>query len=90
MTDNSSMEQLDKEVEQLCKDLKKLGEEIEMRIATIGKRDRIGKGMNPDVLNTLLIKEPFVLSPPLKDHYEIGKIEDLVNHLHKKTESSIK
>ena len=51
-------------------------------IETIGKLDRIGKDMAPDVLNALLIKEPFVLSPPLKDHYEIGQIEDLVNHPH--------
>lgn len=72
MTDKPNREQLDKEVELLRKDLKKLGEEIEMRIETICKKDRIGKDMAPDVLNTLLIKEPFVLSLPLKDHY--GKI----------------
>lgn len=28
----------------------------------IGKRDMIGKDMAPDLLNALLIKEPFVLS----------------------------
>lgn len=67
MTDKPSREQLDKEVELLRKDLKKLGEEIEMRIRMIGKRDMIGKDMAPDILNALLIKEPFVLSPSLKD-----------------------
>ena len=90
MVDKPSREQLDKEVEQLRKYLKKLGKEIEMRIETISKRDRIGKDMAPDVLNALLIKEPFVLSPPLKDHYEIGEIEDLVNHLRMKTAISTK
>ncbi len=43
----------------------------------IGKRDRVCKDMAPDILNALLIKEPFILSSPLKDH-EIGEIEDLV------------
>jgi hypothetical protein len=90
MTDKPSREQLDKEVARISKDLKELGKEIEMMIETIGKRDRIGKDMAPDVLNALLIKEPFVLSPPLKDHYEIGQIEDLANHLHMKTATSTK
>lgn len=51
----------------------------------IGKRDMIGKDMAPDLLNTLLIKEPFVFSPSLKDHYEIGEIEGIVNHFRMKT-----
>jgi len=90
MADKPSGEQLDKEVARISKDLKELGKEIEMRIETIGKRDKIGKDMAPEVLNALLIKEPFVLSPPLKDHYEIGKIEDQVNHLHMKIATSTK
>ncbi len=59
MTDKPSREQLDKEVEQLRKDLKKLGEEIEMKTEMIGKR-----GITPDDVKELLIKEPFILSPP--------------------------
>ena len=88
MKDKPSREQLYKEVGQLRKDLKELGEEIEIRTEMIGKKDRICKNMAPDVLSALLIKEPFVLSPPLKDHYEVGEIEDLVNHLRIKTTAS--
>jgi hypothetical protein len=36
-----------------------------LRIEIIGKRDSLGKGMASDVLNILLIKEPFILFPPL-------------------------
>jgi len=67
MTDKPRRERLDKEVELLRKDLKELGKKIEM----IGNRDRVCKDMAPDILNALLIKEPFILSSPLKDH-EIG------------------
>ena len=62
-----SREQLDKEIRQFRKDLKKLGEEIEM----IGKRGKLGKDMTQDEFNALLIKAPFALSSPLKDHYEM-------------------
>ena len=89
MTDEPSREQSDKEVEQLRKDLKKLGEEIEMMIENIGKRDRIGKNIDPYVLN-MLLKEPFTLSSPVKDHYDIGEIEDLVNHLSMNIATTIK
>lgn len=85
MTDKPSREQLNKDIEQFRKDLKELGKKIEM----IGKRDRVCKDMAPDILNALLIKEPFILSSPLKDH-EIGEIEDLVNHLRMKTVTSTK
>lgn len=78
--------ELDKEVVQLRKDLKKLGEEIEM----IGKRGKLGKSMTPDELSALLVKEPFVLSPPPKEHFEIGEIEDLVNHISMKKAASAK
>ena len=79
MIDKPSREQLDKEVRQLRKDLKKLGEEIEMRIEIIGKRDI--KDMTPEELGALLVKAPFTLSSPLKDHYKIGEIEDLVDSM---------
>ena len=62
--------ELDKEVVQLRKDLKKLGEEIEM----IGKRGKLGKSMTPDELSALLVKEPFVLSPPPKEHFEMIRL----------------
>lgn len=75
MTDKPSSEQSDKEVELLRKDLKKLGEEIEIMIENIGKRDSIGKNIDPYVLN-MLLKEPFTLSSPVKDHYDIREIGD--------------
>ncbi len=87
--DEPSIEQPDKEVEQLRKDLKKLGEEIEMMIENIGKRDNIGKNIDPYVLN-MLLKEPFTLSSPVKDHYDIGEIEYLVNHISMKEAASAK
>jgi hypothetical protein len=85
MTDKPNRE-LDKEIVLLRKDLKKLGEEIEM----IGKRGKLGKDMTPDEFSTLLVKEPFVLSSPPKEHFEIGEIEDLVNRLRMKTAVPIK
>ncbi len=63
MSDKPSKEQLNKDIEQFRKDLKELSEKIEM----IGKRDLVGKDMAPDILNALLIKEPFILSSPLKE-----------------------
>lgn len=63
MSDKPSKEQLNKDIEQFRKDLKDLSKKIEM----IGKRNLVGKDMAPDILNALLIKEPFVLSSPLKE-----------------------
>jgi hypothetical protein len=86
MTDIPNRYQLDKDVAQLRKDLKKLGEEIDM----IGKRGKLGKSMTSDDLSALLIKEPFILSHPPKEHFEIGEIEDLVNRRTAKDASSAK
>lgn len=78
--------ELDKEIVRLRKDLKKLGEEIEM----IGKRGKLGKDMTPDEFSALSVKEPFVLSSPPKEHFEIGEIEYLVNHISMKEAASAK
>ncbi len=84
MKDKMSKEQLNKDIEQFQKDLKELSQKIEV----IGKRDRVGKDMAPEVLNALLIEEPFILSPPLKDHYEIGEIQCIINHREKRAIST--
>ena len=76
MTDKPSKEQLDKEMEQFLKDLNELDKKIEM----IGKIGYVGKNMPPDILNALLVKEPFVLSPPLKEHYDIEEIKEMTNY----------
>ena len=78
-----SREQLDKELRQFCKDSKKLGEKIEM----IGKRGKLGRDMTRDEFNALLVKVPFVLSSPPKDHYKTGKIEDLVGNMEIETKT---
>jgi hypothetical protein len=70
MTNKPNRDNLDKEAALLRKDLKKLGEEIEM----IGKRGKLDKSMTPDDLSTLLIKEPFILSHPPEEHFETGEI----------------
>lgn len=86
MTDKPNRDQLDKDVAQLRKDLKELSEEIEM----IGKRGKLGKSMTPDDLSALLVKEPFILSAPPKEHFETEEIEDLVNRFSMKDISSAK
>ena len=79
MIDKPSREQLDKEVRQLRKDLKKLGKEIETRTEIRGKRDI--KNMTPEELGAWLVKAPYALSSPLKDHYDTGEIEDIVDSM---------
>lgn len=68
MTEENRKEQLDLDMEQFLKDLKELDKKIDM----IGKIDYVGKGIPPDILNDLLIKDGLIrLSSPLKNNYDV-------------------
>lgn len=68
MTEENRKEQLDRDMEQFLKDLKELDKKIDM----IGKIDYVCKGIPPDILNDLLIKDGLIrLSSPLKNNYDV-------------------
>lgn len=59
--------------EELIKEIDRLFKKVNNDLKMIDKRD------NLDYVDVFLIKEPFALSPPLKEHLEIEEIENPVN-----------
>ena len=57
--------------EELVKEIDRLFEEINNGLEMIGRRDI--KDMTPEEFRSLLVKAPFTLSSPLKDHYKQEK-----------------